>query len=98
MSWIYRGSDEIVLEAGAGAGGRWELTRTAEGMRVLQDLVESIIAGRVEETFGPNRRSSVCVTFAEGRTATSTGHVGIWPAFGWRRRGRKVHYAPYVGS
>jgi hypothetical protein len=97
MTWTLLGDVQVILEAGAGAGGRWELTHSPSDMYLLRQVVESIVAGRVEETFGPGRRSAVRVTLADGRTHTSTGQLGIWPpAWGWKRRGRKVRYAPYA--
>lgn len=96
MTWTMLGDVEVILEAGAGAGGRWELTYGPSDLHLLRQVVESIVAGRVEETFGPGRRSSVSVTMADGHTSTSTGQIGIWPpAWGWKRRGRTVRYAPY---
>lgn len=95
MSWLLMGDDEVILEAGAGTGGRWELPATSEGVRVMRRLVEGIVAGRVVETFGP-KRSCVTVTLDDGGTMSETGYSGWLPSPGWKRRGPTVEYAAYV--
>jgi hypothetical protein len=95
MSWLLLGEYEVILEAGVGPGGRWELPRTPEGVAYLRQLVEAIVAGRVVETFGP-RRSCVTVTMADGTQVSETGYIGWWPAPGWKRRGHTVEYAAYA--
>lgn len=96
ISWTYLGSEEIVLEVGR-YGGRWELTRSREDIAFLTDIVRSVIAGRVRETFGW-RRSRVEVTFPDGTTAVETGYVSFIPTPGWRRRGKTIQYAPYAAD
>lgn len=95
MTWLLLGDDEVILEAGAGSGGRWELPRTAEGVALLRQLVEGIVSGRVVETFGPGR-SCVTVTMNDGTTVSETGYRGWRPSPGWKRRGPTVDYAAYM--
>ncbi len=90
----------VVLETSGGPGGRWELSRSEEDIDFLEDIVESVIAGRVVEVFGP-ARSRVTVTLADGRTFSERGAVaseGCLPMPLWTKWGRKVHYAPYAVS
>jgi hypothetical protein len=94
MTWLLLGDDEVILEAGKGGGGRWELPRTPDGVALLRQLVEGIVAGRVVETFGP-RRSCVTVTLADGTQAAETGYIGWRPVPGWKRRGPTVQYTAY---
>lgn len=89
--------DGLSLTAGHN-GGWWEqIDRDDEGVRFIEDMVRSVIAGQVVEVFGL-RRSTVRVTMADGEVVEETGHsfpLGILPSPGWRRRGRQVRYAPY---
>lgn len=94
--WLCFIGDEIIIEAGS-HGGRWELQRTREDVAFLGDLVESITAGRVRETFGP-KRSRVEVTLSDGTTVAETGYTSVIPRPGWRRRGTTVDYESYTGS
>ena len=94
FSWIELG-DEVIFEAGH-LGGRWELPRSVGSVAFMEQLVDAVLRGRVKETFGP-RRSRVEITTEGGLTFTETGHTSLWPAPGWRRRGRTVEYRSYFG-
>ena len=94
MTWLVLDDHEVILEAGTGSGGRWELPWTALGVALLRELVEGIVAGRVVETFGP-KRSSVTVTLKDGTKVSETGYMGWRPSPGWKRRGPTVEYAAY---
>ena len=91
ISWIWDGY-EIIVQAGRGPGGRWELVPTPAHMDFMEDLVRAIVAGRVRETLGPGR-SHVQVTLANGDTPSETGYMGCLPIPGWRRSGRTIEYA-----
>lgn len=89
----------VALQLTAGHnGGRWEdIGRDDEGVQFIEDMVRAIIAGEVVEVFGL-RRSTVQVAMPDGEVIEETGHafpLGIIPLPGWRRRGRRVRYAPY---
>ena len=95
VGWIELGS-EVILEAGH-HGGRWELARELEDMDFLEDVVRSVVDGRVAEVFAFGR-SRVEVTFRDGEVVAETGYEaprGCLPLPGWTRRGRRVQYAPY---
>ena len=94
MTWLLLGEHAVLLEAGAGPGGRWELPRTPDGVALLRQLVEGIVAGRVVETLG-YKRSCVTVTMSDGTEVSETGYTGWRPTPGWRRRGPTVKYAAY---
>ncbi|MGW0230717.1 hypothetical protein ACWDWO_20580 [Actinopolymorpha singaporensis] len=96
VTWIDFGSG-LQMEAGLGPGGFWELDeRDDQAVEFIQSTVRAITAGRVSEVFGKSR-SRVEVTYEDGSTDHETGYgiCGILPQPGWRRRGRKVTYAPY---
>ncbi|MBC7597300.1 MAG: hypothetical protein H7288_25835 [Kineosporiaceae bacterium] len=96
VGWIELGS-ELILQAGH-HGGRWELKRELEQMDFLEDVVRSVIDGRVTEVFAPGR-SRVEVTLRDGSVVAEAGYAtlrGCLPLPGWVRRGRRVHYAPYA--
>lgn len=89
--------DEIVLQVGE-IGGRWELGTAAGDLTFLEDLVTSVIAGRVTEVFA-YRRTRVTVTMPDGSTETETGYDGLaacLPLPLWPRWARTVHYRPYL--
>ncbi|SDZ39634.1 hypothetical protein SAMN05444365_1135 [Micromonospora pattaloongensis] len=89
-------SDELILEVGD-YGGRWELEAGPEDVALLEDIVRSVIAGRVREVFAPGR-SSVSVTLADASVETEIGGrgpTGCLPLPFWRRWSRSVQYAPY---
>ncbi|HSX67608.1 hypothetical protein [Nocardioides sp.] len=92
MSWTDLG-DELILEVGT-HGGRWELELNEGAIAFLEDVVRSVMAGRVRETFGRGR-SRVEVTLADGSSAVETGYVSWLPTPGWKKRGRVVQYGPY---
>lgn len=97
--WWFDDLDGLQVETDGGPGGRWELGRTEDDAAFLEDLVRSIVAGRAEEVFGPDERSHVTVTLADGTTAAATGSVGLSglrPRLGWKRRGRRVKYEAWV--
>jgi hypothetical protein len=87
--------DSLIVEVGE-VGGRWELGYSEGSVDFLQELLESVIAGRVEEVFAP-ARSMVIVTL-DGGIVRETGHDGpkaLFPLPFWRRWGRRVRYMPY---
>ncbi|MFJ6200200.1 hypothetical protein [Micromonospora sp. NPDC092111] len=89
-------SDELVLQVGD-YGGRWELEAGPEDVALLEDIVRSVIAGRVREVFAPGR-SAISVTLADGSVETEIGGdapAGCLPLPFWRRWSRSVQYAPY---
>lgn len=95
VSWADFG-DEIVVQIGS-FGGRWELGGGEEDLAFLEDLVRSVVAGRVVEVFGVSR-SRVVVVLADGTEETETGYegpVGCLPMPLWPRWSRRVHYLPY---
>ena len=88
--------DELQVFAGEG-DCRWELARTEADVQFIENVVESVLAGRVTEAFGPSR-SKVAVTLADGTVAeqtVTTGLRGLIPSPGWRPRGRHVRYGAY---
>ena len=96
IEWVEFGN-EVVLSTAGGLGGRWELDRTAADLDFLEDVVRSVIAGRVVEVSAGDR-SRVEVTLADGTSAVETGSVGIrsvLPNPGWRKWGHRADYAPY---
>lgn len=98
VSWIEFGN-EVVLSTARGLGGRWEPDRSAESMEFLEDVVRSVVAGRVVEVTAGDR-SRIQVTLSDGSVAVETGRVGVrslLPKPGWRRWGRRIRYAPYLG-
>jgi hypothetical protein len=95
VSWVDFG-DEIIVQVGE-FGGRWELGGDEADLAFLEDLVRSVVAGRVVEVFGV-RRSRVVVVLADGARQTETGYdgpAGCLPMPLWPRWSRKVQYLPY---
>ena len=89
---------ELQVETGGGLGGRWELGRSEGDAAYLEDIVRSVVAGQVEEVFGPGGRSRVTVTLADGVKDAETGFVGLagcLPRPGWKRLGRHIQYQPW---
>ena len=93
MDW----DDYLQVEVLGGQGGRWELGRSDSDVAFVTGVVDAVVAGRVSETFG-RRRSKVTVTFVDGSTTSETGYKlsGCLPQPFWRRRGKQVHYQPWV--
>lgn len=88
--------DEIILEVGQ-FGGRWELGADTGDLAFMQDLVMSVIAGRISEVVAC-RRSRVTVTLQDGSTESETGYDGLTaclPLPLWPRRSRTTRYLPY---
>ncbi len=86
VSWIESGN-EVVLSTARGLGGRWELGRSTESMDFLEDVVRSVVAGRVVEVTAGDR-SRIEVTLGDGSVAVETGSVGLrslLPKPGWQR-------------
>ncbi|SDS92356.1 hypothetical protein [Actinoplanes derwentensis] len=93
--WLDLGT-EIIVQAGE-IGGRWELTAEPTDLTFLDDLVTSVIAGRVSEV-AAYRRSRVTVTLRDGSAQTETGYDGLGallPLPLWPRWARTTHYLPY---
>ncbi|GIF23912.1 hypothetical protein BJ973_004525 [Actinoplanes tereljensis] len=88
--------DEIIVQVGE-IGGRWELSGGAADLAFMQDLVTSVVAGRVSEVFA-YRRSRVTVTLRDGSAAVETGYDGLTaclPLPLWPRWSRTTRYLPY---
>ena len=88
--------DEIIVQVGD-IGGRWELSAEAADLAFMQDLVMSVVAGRVSEVFA-YRRSRVTVTFPDGSAEAETGYDGLTaclPLPLWPRWSRTTRYLPY---
>lgn len=89
--------DQLQVQTANGLGGRWELGREHEDVAFLEDVVRSVVAGRVSEVSAGDR-SHVEVTLADGTVAAETGSVGLrglLPKPGWKRSSKRVEYAPY---
>ncbi len=95
VSWADFG-EEIVVQVGQ-FGGRWELGGDQEDLSFLEEVVRSVVAGRVSEVLSV-RRSRVVVILADGTGAVETGYNGArgcLPLPLWPRWSRKVRYLPY---
>jgi hypothetical protein len=95
VSWTDFGS-EIVIQVGA-FGGRFEIGADDEDFAFLEDVVRSVIAGRVTEVLAV-ARSRVVVTLADGSQAAETGSEGLagcLPLPLWPKWPRKIQYLPY---
>ena len=57
LSWSELDDTELVLQVSA--GGRWELERTSDSVVFIEQVVMSVMAGRVEEVFGPDGPASL---------------------------------------
>jgi hypothetical protein len=70
--------------------------RSALDVGVLDDIVASVVAGRVREVHGWGR-SEVTITLADGscETRTDAAPALVLPLRLWRRCARSVRYAPY---
>lgn len=89
-------TDEIIVQVGE-IGGRWELEADAEDLAFLDDLVTSVVAGRVWEVFA-YRRSRVTVRLRDGSAVTETGYDGLGaclPLPWWPRWSRRTRYSSY---
>lgn len=71
VSWADFGS-EIVVQVGD-LGGQWEIGGDDEDLAFLEDIVRSVIAGRVSEVFAV-ARSRVVVTLDDGSHEAETGY------------------------
>lgn len=97
IQWFEFGC-EVILATSGGLGGRWELDRKDADMAFLEDVVRSVIAGRVVEVSAADR-SRVEVTLSDGTLAVEVGSSGcrsILPKPGWQRWGTRTEYAPYA--
>jgi hypothetical protein len=95
VGWADFGS-EVVVQVGE-FGGRWVIGGDDEDLAFLEDLVRSVIAGRVSEVFAV-ARSRVVVTLADGSREAETGYAGLagcLPLPLWLRWSRKIQYLPY---
>ena len=96
ISWMEM-HQEVILSAGH-RGGRWELGWSRGDVEFIENVVWSVVAGRVSEIFAP-MRSHVEVTLGDGTVVAETGYDGcltmVTPIPGWRRFGRKVQYSRY---
>ena len=98
FSWLLWG-DELIVSVGDGKC-RWELSTDAEDVTFAEAVIRAVVAGRVTEVFGPSR-SRLTVQLSDGSPAvTSQASLprGCLPVPSWIRRGRLVHYQPYVAD
>jgi hypothetical protein len=80
------------------SGCWWEVGRSMEAVDSLEDLVRSVVAGRVEEILAPGR-SQIVVRLSDGSFDRYTNHdapVGCLPLPRWPHWSRRLHYAPYA--
>jgi hypothetical protein len=92
VSWADFGG-EIVVQVGE-FGGRWKIGAEDQDLAFLEDVVRSVIAGRVSEVFAV-ARSRVVVTLADGSQEVETGYdgaAGCLPLPLWPRWSRKIQY------
>lgn len=92
VSWIEM-DDKLVIDTGAGPGGRWNLGTSDRDIDLVVDIVESVIAGRVTERLS-RAHSRVEITLSDGRRIRETGTAsgaGCLPMF----RRRLISYEPY---
>ncbi len=97
VSWIDLGLD-LQVETASGLGGRFELERAQTDVAFIEDIVWSVVAGRVEEVFAPGR-SQVSIVLSDGTRVREIGGdapMGCLPLIGWRWWGSRVRYEPYV--
>lgn len=95
VTWAELG-EEVVIQVGQ-FGGRWEIGAEEEDLAFLEDLVRSVIAGRVSEVLAV-RRSRVAVTLDDGTQVAETGYDGpggCLPLPVWPRWSRRIQYLPY---
>jgi hypothetical protein len=96
--WWLVSTDQLIVETAGTHGGRWELGLSARDLAFAEDVVRSVVAGRVREV-RVSDRSRVSVTLADGSEAVETGGEGclsIFPKPLWTRWGRHVQYLPYL--
>jgi hypothetical protein len=97
VGWSDFEGQELQLWLGA-SGCWWEVGRTLEDMVVLEDVVRSIVAGRVQQILAPGR-SKIVVRLSDGSLDRYTHHeapVGCIPLPLWPRWSRHIRYAPYA--
>ncbi len=97
LSWFDTG-EYLQVKTGGGPAGRWEMERTDEDAAYLEDIVRSVVAGRVVEVLGSANRSHITVTLSDGTEEVATGYAvgpGCLPRPGWKRKGRRVQYQPW---
>jgi hypothetical protein len=94
VSWVELGDSQLVLQVSR--GGRWELCRSVDEVRFIEQVLAAVVAGEVVEVFRPGR-SRVVVALAEGERRHSSvgGMSGCLPLPLWRWWARKVRYSPY---
>lgn len=91
MSWIDFGAE---LGLYAGTLGSWELDRDVTDVASIEDVMSSIVAGRVDEVLMPGR-ARVVVAMPDGSRTTNTGAeapIGCLPLPWWPQRGGRVSY------
>ena len=98
VSWVLMSDQEIIVNVGE--GGCWEVSQEPHDVAFVRDLVLSVAAGRVQESFGPGRSHRLEVTMADGTVEAQARHGGLsgcFPLPRWRRRGavRRVVHAPW---
>jgi hypothetical protein len=95
--WWLVSPDELIVETTGTHGGRWELDHSTADLAFAEDVVRSVVAGRVREV-RVSDRSRVSVTLADGSDAVETGGEGcrsVLPKPFWTRWGRHIQYLPY---
>jgi hypothetical protein len=77
---------------------RWQLSWTDDGIRLVEDIIQAVIAGHGSETFALGR-VDVSVQFSDGGYSSALGYARPLAYFlrlpGWRRWGRHVAFVPY---
>ena len=92
--------DEMLLGTSSGLGGRWELGLEDVDLDFLEDVVTSVIAGRVVAV-RVGDRSRVEVTLEDGTLEVDTGRRGLrslLPKPFWQSWGNRITYLPYVAE
>lgn len=92
IEWLQSDCEIILM---VDSGGRWELGPNEEDMDFLEDIVRSVIFGRVTIAKG-QQRSHVEVTLADGTLEQWTrvqGLGALLPQRGWQEA--RQQFAPY---
>jgi hypothetical protein len=96
VAW-FEGVGQVTVWTAGGTGGRWELSASDRDLDLVEDIVQSVVEGRVSEVVGPSR-SRVTVTLSSGRELSASGAAGLSgcvPLPFWTKWGRKTRYGPY---
>jgi hypothetical protein len=97
VGWSAAEGQELQLWLGA-SGCWWEVGRTLDDVVFLEDVVRSIVAGRVQQILAPGR-SKIVVRLSDGsldRYTENDAPVGCIPLPLWPRWSRRISYTPYA--